>query len=272
MTADLRFTIRQFLACAKLAIQQQFEYRFNLFSDTVIQPLIVGLVELTLWTAFFKSTGQQQISGFQKESYLAYALTSAFMARIATSWMYEFIMIETIETGTVNSVLVRPISFFKFFLGQLMGYKLLTVGISALFPFLICRWLDLPFIWYRLPMAISLILYYLILIHTIGVAIASLGFFFNRIHHITVAKNITLWMLTGEFFPLDIAPEPFRTALLASPFSSAVFRPVGYLTGRLELDAIAIGFLSVTIGLFVFGFIAHWLFEKGCEKYSGSGA
>lgn len=260
------------LACARLAALQQFEYRFNLVADTLIQPTIVGLVEITLWLAFFSSTGQVELMGFGKEHYLAYAFWAAFVARISTSWMYETQMIEEVETGTINSVLVRPISFFEYYLGQLMGYKALTTMISMVVPIAICLSISLPVDLLRLPLALTLVFYYLILVHILSMIIASLGFFFTRIHHLTVAKNITLWMLTGEFFPLDLAPEPFRSALVALPFSSAVYRPVGYLTGRLDASAVLEGFLSVTIGILVLGPLAAWLWLKGRRRYSGTGA
>lgn len=260
------------LACARLAALQQFEYRFNLVADTLIQPTIVSLVEITLWMAFFSSTGQSELMGFGKDHYLAYAFWAAFVARISTSWMYEMQMIEDVETGTINSVLVRPISFFEYYLGQLMGYKALTTSISLIIPIAICLSINLPVDLLRLPLALTLVFYYLILVHILSMIIASLGFFFTRIHHLTVAKNITLWMLTGEFFPLDLAPEPFRSVLVALPFSSAVYRPVGYLTGRLEAINIFEGFASVTIGILVLAPISALLWQTGRRKYSGTGA
>ncbi len=260
------------LACARLAALQQFEYRFNLVADTLIQPTIVGVVEITLWLAFFSSTGQTELMGFGKEHYLAYAFWAAFISRVSTSWMYETLMIEDVETGNINSVLVRPISFFEYYLGQLMGYKALTTAISLIVPVTICLIVSMPVNLLRLPLALALVFYYLILVHIISMMIASLGFFFTRIHHLTVAKNITLWMLTGEFFPLDLAPEPFRNVLVAMPFSSAVYRPVGYLTGRLDSSAISDGFVSVTLGIVALAPISAWLWLKGRRKYSGTGA
>lgn len=260
------------LGCARLAALHQLEYRFNLLADTMIQPAIVGLVEITLWLAFFQSTGKPDLIGFSRDYYLSYAIWAAFIARISASWMYEHQMIEDIETGTVNSILVRPISFFSYYWGQLFGYKVLTTSLSILVPIVLTLSLHLPILLERLPLALALIFYYLFLVHTMSVIIASLGFFFSRIHHLTVAKNITLWMLTGEFFPLDLAPEPLRSALLTMPFSSAVFRPVGYLTGRLPIATIGEGFLSVTLGLCLLGPIAAWLWNSGRKRYSGTGA
>jgi ABC-2 type transport system permease protein len=260
------------LACARLAALQQLEYRFNLIADTMIQPLIVSLVEMTIWLAFFSSTGQTTLAGFSREAYLAYALWAAFISRVSTSWMYESLMIEDVENGTINSILVRPITFFEYYLGQLMGYKVLTTSISLLAPIAACMIFKLPVDISRLPLALVLVFYYLILVHIFSIVIASLGFFFTRVHHLTIAKNITLWMLTGEFFPLDIAPEPFKSVLIALPFSSATFRPVGYMTGRLEVETIYNGFFSVTCGILVIGPLAAIMWNAGRKRYSGTGA
>ncbi len=260
------------LACAQLAALQQLEYRFNLIADTMIQPLIVSLVEMTIWLAFFASTGQSTLAGFGRESYLAYALWAAFISRVSTSWMYESMMIEEVESGSINSILVRPITFFEYYLGQLMGYKVLTTSISLMAPIAACLIFQLPVDLLKLPLALTLVFYFLILVHIFSIVIASLGFFFTRVHHLTVAKNITLWMLTGEFFPLDIAPEPFRSILIALPFSSAVFRPVGYMTGRLPIETIWNGFFSVTCGILVVAPIAAYMWNTGRKRYSGTGA
>lgn len=260
------------LSCARLAALQQLEYRFNLLADTLIQPTIVGLVEITIWLAFFNSTGETTLMGYGREYYLAYAFWAAFISRISTSWMYETMMIEEVETGSINAILTRPVSFFEYYLGQLMGYKALTTSVSILVPVIICLFMNLPVELVRLPLAIALVFYYLILVHIISMIIASLGFFFTRIHHLTVAKNITLWMFTGEFFPLDLAPEPFRSWLIALPFSSAVYRPVGYLTGRLGPSTIWEGFLSISVGILVFGALSTWLWHIGRRRYSGTGA
>jgi ABC-2 type transport system permease protein len=257
---------------ARLAALEQLTYRFNLFSDVAIQPLIVAAVELTLWLAFFQSTGRSELAGFSQDHYLAYAIWAAFVARISANWMYEWNMIDSVETGAVNAVLVRPISFYSFWLGQFLGYKLLTSSFSLAVPLLVCWAMKLPVQIERLPLALLLVLFYLIFVHTIAVIMASMAFFFNRVHHVTVAKNITLWMLGGEFFPLDILPESLREFIIALPFSSAVFRPVGYLTGRLSTEQLGEGFVSIAIGQIILGSVAFVLWRAGRRRYSGTGA
>ncbi len=244
----------------------------------MIQPLLTGLVEVTLWIAIFATATRvdnstaSTLGGFARESYLAYALWAAFIARISTSWMYEFRMIEEIDTGAVNSVLTRPISFYEYYLSQFFGYKLLTSAVSLIVPVAITFFIEGPTHLQRLPLAFALIIFYLVLVHTMSFAIASCGFFFNRIHSFTVAKNITLWLLSGELFPLDLVPEPWRAILLSLPFSSAVYVPVGYITGRLEVADVLHGFVTVAIGIAIMGMIARLLWSAGIRRYSGTGA
>jgi ABC-2 type transport system permease protein len=256
-----------------MAVVSQLEYRFNFFSDTVLQPVITAGIEMTLWSAIFTTTQIQTLGGFSREMYVIYALWAAFFARIAPNWMYDIRMVDEIDTGTVNSILVRPISFYEYYLSQFIGYKVLTSGFSLLVPFVISFFiLGHNFHYERLPLALALELYYLILVHTLSFTVSCFGFFFNRVHSFTVAKNITLWMLSGEIFPLDLVASPFRGWLMLLPFSCGVYRPVGYLTGRISASVLMMGFVSITVALVVLGCAAYALWLAGRRNYSGTGA
>lgn len=98
----------------------QLEYRLNYLVDAVIQPSATSLIELTLWLAVFKSSGQTLINGFPFEAYVGYAVWAAFVGRVTSTWMYEFRMMEEIDSGSINSSLVRPMSFFEYYLSQFM--------------------------------------------------------------------------------------------------------------------------------------------------------
>lgn len=230
------------------------------------------MIEVTLWAAIFVGIGRETLGGFSQESYIAYALWAAFVARCTANWMYEFRMIDEIDTGTVNSVLARPISFYEYYLGQFLGYKILTAVISLLVPIVITMWIPGPTMLSRVPLALVLIFTYFILTHTISFTVASFGFFFNRVHSFTVAKNFTLWIVSGELFPLDLVPDPYREWLMWLPFSNGVFVPVGYITGRLELADVGRGFLTIGLGILFFGLLARFVWLKGRQQYSGTGA
>jgi ABC-2 type transport system permease protein len=263
---------RRIFGTVRLAVLSQFEYRLNLVLDAIVQPVINAIVEVALWYAIFTSIGQPLLGGFGRQTYLVYALWATFFARIGVNWVYEFRMIDDVNTGRVNAILVRPISFYEYYLGQFIGYKMLTALISMCIP------LGLSLVWSgptqlsRLPLALALLMYYVLLVHTMSFAVASLAFFYNRIDTLTATKNISLWMLSGELFPLDLIPPPYREWVVSLPFCCGVYIPVAYLTGRIPVEDVYRGFVSVTGGLVVFGLLAWTLWQSGRRAYSGTGA
>lgn len=264
--------LKRNLAFAKLAVVTNLEYRLNYFIDVLVQPILTTGIEILLWLAVFKGADSGAIAGFSKNNYLSYALWSAFFARIATSWMYEFRMIEEVSSGTINSLIVRPMSFYEYYLSQLLGYKFVTTMISLLIPITASFFFDLPTNLARLPLATLLCFYYLILVHAISFIISTLAFHFTKISSLTVAKNLFMWILMGELFPLDMLPSPWKEIIIALPFSSGTFIPVAYITGRVDIHTVILGFQSVTVGLIFFNFLAFVLWRKGLDSYVGTGA
>ena len=70
---------------------------------------------------------------------------------------------------------------------------------------------------------------------------SNLAVFCLSISGVAAGSTAQITMLTGELFPLDLVPQPFRDIVLALPFANAVFLPVGYLTGRVELAQVGHG-------------------------------
>lgn len=227
---------------------------------------------MLLWFAVFTGAATTTIAGFTQEYYLSYALWGAFFARICTSWMYESRMIQEIDSGSINSLLTRPMSFYEYYFSQLMGYKFITTAVSMLVPLIAVLIFNLPTKFTRLPLAFALEFYYLILVHSISFVIASSAFYLNKSYALTGAKNLALWLFTGELFPLDLIPEPFRAMVVSLPFSAGVFVPVGYLTGRLEIDSIWSSFASVTVGIVLVNILGLVMWKKGLKVYTGTGA
>lgn len=234
--------------------------------------MVTALIELTLWIAIFASSGKDVIGGFTREYYLAYVLWTAFITRITTNWMYETRMIDEVDSGSINGLLVRPMSFFEYYLSQLLGYKFITTFFSLLAPLILSLFIDLPFQFSRFPAAMLLVFYYLILAHIMSFIISCIAFHLNRVHSLTVAKNLGLWLLTGELIPIDLLPAQYQNILLHLPFSNAVYIPVSYITGRVSSDVLLQGFVNNTYGILILGSIAYGLWHWGTSKYSGTGA
>jgi ABC-2 type transport system permease protein len=264
--------LRKNLAAARLAVLNQLEYRVNYLIDAAIQPAVATVIEVTLWLAILSGMGMKSLGGFGREYYLAYALWSTFMGRITTNWMYEFLMLDEIDSGKVNAILVRPISFYEFYFSQFIGYKLVTAVFSFVLPLGACWVFHAPVIADRLPLMFLLLAFYLAFTYTISFCIACMAFFMNRAQSLTGMKNMMMWALTGELIPLDLYPEPLRTWMMHSPFASGVYIPVAYVTGRIDTPLVLQSFVSIAAGLIFFAGIGSLLWGRGIRAYTGTGA
>jgi ABC-2 type transport system permease protein len=268
----MRQLIQRNLAFAKLGIQTNLEYRFNFFIDAAVQPAMTGMIEIFLWLALFAAIKSDTLNGFSKESYLAYVIWSSFIGRVAISWMYEHLMMEEIETGSINAIILRPMTFFEYYLSQLLGYKLVVYCCSILVPLCVALYFNLPTDLSRFPLVTLLVFYYLIFIHAMSFLTACFAFFLNRVRSFTLVKNFTIYIMSGELFPLDLLPEFWKNLFLKLPFSAGVYIPVGYITGRVGTDIVMQGFINTTIGLIVVLSISYAVWRKGLGSYSGTGA
>ena len=240
--------------------------------DALLQPILSSAIEVTLWSAILGGVAGHSLGGFTRDSYLAYALWATFVGRLTINWMFEFTMMNDIESGGVNALLMRPISFYEYYLSQFVGYKLLTASISLIIPVAVCLSMGLPLVPSRLPMALGLALYYLIFVHTLSFSVATLAFFMNRAQSLTGVKNLAIWVLAGELIPLDLYPQPFRGWLEHLPFAAGVYVPVGYLTGRVPAELFWSTFTTVTVGIVALGLVARLLWMQGLKVYTGTGA
>jgi ABC-2 type transport system permease protein len=261
------------LALANLAVVTNLEYRFNFVIDAFVQPILSVGIELLLWIAIFKTVDATGlIGGFGRDSYLAYAVWAPFLGRIAISWMYEAMMVEEVVTGSINTILTRPLSFFEYYMSQTIGYKLITTLFSMCVPLAASYFFKLPVLFERLPAAFLLVLYYLFLVHTMSFLVASLGFYLTRVRSFTLLKNLSLMLLGGELVPIDLMPKNLSELLLNLPFSSGVYVPLAFITGRGGWDLLYKGFFNVTWGLAAAGLISYFLWKRGVREYTGTGA
>jgi ABC-2 type transport system permease protein len=124
----------------------------------------------------------------------------------------------------------------------------------------------------RLPVALSLVFVYLIFTYTLTFCLVTFAFRLTKISSLTFTKNLFIWLASGELFPMDLLPPTLQKLTSYLPFSCACYVPVGYLTHRLELDAVVKGLLVTSGWALILGFIAKILWHRGLRAYSGTGA
>lgn len=263
--------LKKNLAYLRLGSITRLEYGLDFFLMAFAIPLFGYGVEAAFWMGIFHVSGKDLVAGFSEAQYLTYLLW--LMTQLGSAnWRFERLMINEINSGGVNALLVRPGSFYQFHFGQLLGMKLLTLVCSLPLLLLIAWWWQLPLVLGRLLPAIGLGVCYLFMIFTLNFAIACLAFSFDHVFSMNTTKNMVVWLLAGELFPLDLLPSPWKEWFIYLPFSSAVYIPASYISGRISTDLFLQSFVSVFVGCVFFGVLARLLWVRGLRRYSGTGA
>lgn len=263
--------LKKNLAYIKLGVINSLVYRFDFITGFILFPVIFYGIEAAFWLGIFQASGQATIGGYHLADYLAYLLW--FLTQFGSmNLRSERMMIEEVNSGAVNSILLRPTSYYEFQLGQFLGEKILKSTLMIPVILGIATWGDLPIHIERLWPAMAMGYCYLILLYTLNFCLASLSFFFENIYNINLTKNMVLWFLTGELIPLDLFPPWLHDVLIRLPFAGGIYLPAGYVSGRVPLDQFLFGFVSIAAGILFFGFMARIIWKRGLRHYTGTGA
>lgn len=263
--------LKRNLACIRLGIASRTTYPIDFFMAIAVIPLCSFLVEAAFWTGLITASGNELLAGFPAPYYVGYFLYIILQLG-SMNWRFERTMIAEINSGAVNALLLRPSSFFEYHLGLLLGQKLITACAMAPVVTLIAWWWNLPFHADRLPAVLFMGICYVILLFSLHFAVASMAFFFDNVYSLNNTKNMIIWVLTGELMPLDLLPSSIREYVIALPFSSGIYLPAAYLSGRIGTDVFMRGFISLAVGGLCFGLLARFIWKQGLRRYSGTGA
>lgn len=258
-------------ACVKLGITSRLAYPLNFVMAVAVIPLCTFLVEAAFWSGLIHASGNPLLGGFPVSYYLGYFLWLILQLG-SINWAFGRTMIAEINSGAVNSLLLRPSSFYEYHLGLLLGHKLMVVLTMTPVVFLIAWIWDLPFHAERLPAALLMGFLYVILIFSLHFAVASMAFFLDHVYSLNNTKNMIIWFLSGELMPLDLLPSPVREWVIALPFSCGIYLPAAYVSGRITTEAFMQGFISLGVGGLAFGLLARCIWKRGLRRYSGTGA
>jgi ABC-2 type transport system permease protein len=258
-------------ACVRLGIANRLAYPLDFFMGIFFIPLCIFFVEAAFWMGLIHASGNPLLGGFPISYYLGYFLWLILQLG-SINWSFERTMIAEINNGSVNSLLLRPGSFFEYHLGQLLGQKLIVVMMMTPLVFFIAWLWKLPFYIERFPAALLMGFLYVALIFSLHFAVAAMAFFLDHVYSLNTTKNMLIWFLSGELMPLDLMPSPLREWVIALPFSCGIYLPAAYISGRITTEVFMSGFISLAIGGIVFGLLARYIWLRGLRRYGGTGA
>lgn len=269
--------MHKYIQVLKGHIINSLEFRGQVFGF-VLTWIITTLSFIVLLLAIYKdgnSLGQYGLGGI-----VFYYLAILFVSFITESYIGQELAGQ-VRKGELSKYLLKPYNLFWEKLAQALGsktaYIILPIPLYILFVIVFFKLImtdlqvDIPrveyiifgivFCW--LGFVLNFILEYLA---------AGFAFFMDETWSISHFKHITLTILGGASFPLDIIQGKFADIVDLLPFKYVYYIPVSYITGRRSITE----YFMEDVTLFIFWLVLIYLITKliwhiGLKRYGAYG-
>lgn len=268
-----KLDLKKYLAIFQISFQQEFMYRFNFIMWRFRNVFQIFLV-FFLWDTVFSSPGRI-LFGYDR----ARILTYVFLTIFAKAFVFSARAVDVsgdVARGDLSNYLLRPISYFKYWLTRDISSKMLNL-VFAVVEVTVLALILKPDLFFQLnfiyvfltgiSLIVAMLLFFCILFIVSAIPFwmpeASWGGNFILI--------IILEFLSGSLFPIDVLPGVLQNVLYLTPFPYLVFFPIQIYLGVLSLPVVLKGLLisSAWVGILYLTMKGIW--KKGLLAYQAFG-
>jgi ABC-2 type transport system permease protein len=257
----------------EMGFQTALEYRVN-FLISLISAAYPIFIQTFLWTAIFSSADEAVVYGFTYRQMIAYTFLAGLVARIVRTG-FEYEIMDDIKNGKFSKFLVQPLGYFPYRLCSYFGQKAPNLAILLLILAVVLAGLNIfwgvsislaQVLAFLLVLALAMALTFLIFycISAVSFWIVEIGFLFSGIH-------ITIVLLSGGIFPLEVFGERFMQAARLMPFMYTVSYPINVLNGRLGAGEVLSGVVMQVVWIGLCFLLAQLLWKVGGKRYVAVG-
>jgi ABC-2 type transport system permease protein len=251
--------------------EEYMVYRLN-FILWRVRMVMQILVTYFLWWAIFSN--RQIFAGYTESMMLTYILLSSIVRTIILSTTTMEIG-DIINEGKLSNHLVRPFSFFSYYIARDTGDKLLNllfsiVEVAALFlilrPPVFLQGSPLVIIVALGASGLGMVLYFLY-----NMVFGFMGFWTQDVWAPRFLSFVIMEFLAGGVYPLDILPKTLFLISKSLPFYYFLYFPLGIYMGKITGWDILYGFAGAFIWIGIFALGVRVLWRKGLRVYTAEG-
>ena len=246
-------------------------YRLNfvLWRVRVVMQL---LVTYFLWWALFSQ--RETLFGYTQSAILTYILLSS-LVRTFVLGPTTMDIGGLINQGNLSNYLLRPMSFFRYYMARDSADKLINAAFAVVETVLLFLILRPPiFIQTNIPvllLAFLAVFLAMILYFFFSILLGFLGFWTPDIWGPRFLSFVLMEFFTGSLFPLDILPKPLFTLSQMLPFSYFIYFPLKIYLGQLSLGTILQGFGIASLWVGGLWYITFAVWRRGLRVYTAEG-
>lgn len=266
--------MKKYWSIFKISFEQEFAYKLN-FIMWRVRNVFQIIITFFLWSTIF-SNPQTIVFGYDRAKILTYVFALMIVRAIVLSARAVDVSSDVAE-GNLSNYLVKPISYFKYWLTRDFASKVLNLSFAVVeftSLFLILRpdfylqtdaFILLAFL---LSLLVASFIYFFILflISAVPFWAPELGWASQFLVAIVIIE-----FLSGSLFPIDVLPIGLQKIVMSLPFSYMIYFPVEVYLGKISGAAQIQGFLVSFAWLIILGYLMKYIWAKGLKAYQAFG-
>jgi ABC-2 type transport system permease protein len=257
--------MRLFWELCKLSFQRQLTYRAAALAGLATN-FFFGLLRAAVMTALYGA--RREVAGLSLEAAITFTgLTQATIAFLSLFSWYD--VMNSVYTGDISSDLLKPMSYFTFWLAQDLGRAvaaLLMRGLTIMIAYALMFRITLPQGWQQwLALAVALLLSWLVSFSWRFLVNLAAFWTPNALGIGRFAFGLS-WFLSGFLMPLRFFPDWFQRLCNLTPFPATINTVIEVYLGVLTGPELIQALLGQVLWVLILVTTGHLVLRAGVRK------
>lgn len=264
----------KYLQVFKISFQQEFAYRLS-FVLWRVRNVLQILVVFFLWDTVF-TFRESTLFGYDRDKILTYVFGLIIIRAFVLSARAQDVSGE-IARGEIINYLLKPVSYFKYWLTRDFSSKALNLVFAAgefsvlyfvLKPPFYIQTSAFQIVLFLIAVSLAMVAYFLLLfvVDAIPFWAPELGWGGHFLFSIILVE-----FLSGLLFPLDILPQALQNVLSFTPFPYLIFFPLQVYLGKISGYPAFRGIIISFVWVLILYLVMTWIWKRGLKAYQAYG-
>ncbi len=263
----------KYLKALELGLQRSMEYRVN-FLLGIVSFIFPLTIQFFLWTAVFDNASNKTVYGYTYSQMIIYTILAALISRLVSAG-FEWEVADDIKNGGLNKYIIKPLGYYQYRISCFLGQKISHLFMIVLLIACVLVFFSIRFGFNVDPERILLfsitIIFAIVLNFTIVFCMSMLAFWLNEVWGAFVAFSLSVNIISGGLFPLEVFGNAALKIFGLLPFQYTIYFPINVINGKVDLINIVQGIAIQAVWIILLTFFAKFLWGTGIKKFVAIG-
>lgn len=267
------FNYNVYLRGMRQTFKEFKEYKFNLFGDILLMPIMV-FIWVFVYFFLFNINNTTTLGGLTLNEGISYMIIVSMISYIYLPVWISGMVMRDIITGDLVNYIMRPISHFFWHFSISLIHRIFR-SIVAIIVYLVLMFSFPEFIFIpkigNVVLSISVLLLAYFALFQLFYLIGLLSFWISDISVIQNLVNIIQGIFGGRYFPLKLFPTYIINITKFSVFPILFSLPSLIIIDDYSIPNILQSFYVLIIWIIVFSLLINKIWNIGIRRFEGYG-